>query len=219
MDTPTILRVIDDLQEAGVVWLGFTGGEPLLNPDIVDITAHAAGDMAVKLFTTGVGSRRSWRRTSPAAGLFSVAVSLDHWEPARHDASRRYPGAFDGGAGGHRHLQGGAGTARERLVGAEPGDDPQRGGRDACSRSSTRSGVDEAWLSEVKPSVEAFWSDEWSSAKRSARNWRVCRTSTTRPCAARVVAWWSTTWATSKAPRTSAATPAARWSTWTPSAR
>ena len=55
MDTPTILKVIDDLRDAGVAWLGLTGGEPLLNPDIVDITAHASGDMAVKLFTTGVG--------------------------------------------------------------------------------------------------------------------------------------------------------------------
>ena len=55
MDTPTILQAVDDLREAGVCWLGLTGGEPLLNRDILDIAAHASPDMAVKLFTTGVG--------------------------------------------------------------------------------------------------------------------------------------------------------------------
>jgi len=53
MDTPTIKRVIGDLKKLGMFWLGFTGGEPLLNKDIVKITESASGDCAVKLFTTG----------------------------------------------------------------------------------------------------------------------------------------------------------------------
>ncbi len=89
MDTSTIMRVIDDLRGMGVVWLGLTGGEPLLNPDIVKITAHASGDCAVKLFTTGCGLTPDLARDLVKAGLFSVAVSLDHWEAARHDAVRR----------------------------------------------------------------------------------------------------------------------------------
>ena len=80
MDTPTILRAVDDLRDAGVCWLGLTGGEPLLNRDIVDIAAHASPDMAVKLFTTGVGLSQSLARDLAAAGVFSVCVSLDHWE-------------------------------------------------------------------------------------------------------------------------------------------
>jgi hypothetical protein len=55
MDTATILRVIRELRELGVFWLGFTGGEPLLNKDIVGITESASRDCAVKLFTTGCG--------------------------------------------------------------------------------------------------------------------------------------------------------------------
>ena len=37
MDTATISRVIADLKSLGVFWLGLTGGEPLLNRDIVRI--------------------------------------------------------------------------------------------------------------------------------------------------------------------------------------
>ena len=159
MDTPTILKVIDDLRDAGVAWLGLTGGEPLLNPDIVDITAHAARDMAVKLFTTGVGLTPSLAADLAAAGLFSVAVSLDHWEPARHDASRRYPGAFA--------------AALEAIATFKEVPGLHVSVSSVLSREMIRSGevetllafldslgVDEAWLSEVKPSVEAFWSDE-----------------------------------------------------------
>ena len=53
MDTETILRVVRELKEMGVSWLGLTGGEPLLNPDIARIVASVADDCAVKLFTTG----------------------------------------------------------------------------------------------------------------------------------------------------------------------
>ncbi|MFO7627878.1 MAG: radical SAM protein [Candidatus Fermentibacteraceae bacterium] len=55
MDTSTILRIIGELQQMGVVWLGLTGGEPLLNPDIAHLVRKAAEKCAVKLFTTGCG--------------------------------------------------------------------------------------------------------------------------------------------------------------------
>ena len=89
MDTPTILRVIRELRELGVFWLGFTGGEPLLNKDIVEITEAASRDCAVKLFTTGCGLTPGLAAGLRDAGLFSVSVSLDHWEEKGHDRSRR----------------------------------------------------------------------------------------------------------------------------------
>jgi MoaA/NifB/PqqE/SkfB family radical SAM enzyme len=159
MDTSTILRVIDDLREAGVAWLGLTGGEPLLNPHLADIVAHAAPDMAVKMFTTGVGLTLECARDLAEAGLFSVAVSLDHWEPARHDASRRYEGAFQ--------------AALEAIAIFEQVPGLHVSVSSVLSRESIRNGeaeklisfiaslgVDEAWLSEVKPTVSAFWSEE-----------------------------------------------------------
>jgi len=168
MDTSTILRVIDDLRGAGVAWLGLTGGEPLMNKDLVAITRHASNDMAVKLFTTGVGLTPALAADLAEAGLFSVAVSLDHWEAERHDASRRYPGAFAAAL-----------TAIETFK-AVPG--LHVSVSSVLSRQMIREGevetllefleslrVDEAWLSEVKPSAEDFWSDDLVISEESRR--------------------------------------------------
>jgi MoaA/NifB/PqqE/SkfB family radical SAM enzyme len=160
MDTETIRRVIDELREAGVVWLGLTGGEPLLNRDIVHLTSHAAGSgMAVKLFTTGVGLTPRLANELAGAGLFSVAVSLDHWDAERHDASRRYAGAFEEALEAIAifrrvpglHVSVSSVLTREMV---------RRGEVKQLLSFLDQLGVDEAWLSEVKPSVEAFWSDE-----------------------------------------------------------
>lgn len=53
MDKDTILKIARELKEMGVIWLGLTGGEPLLNKDIVEIIECVSSDCAVKLFTTG----------------------------------------------------------------------------------------------------------------------------------------------------------------------
>ncbi len=94
MDTETILKTVRELKELGVCWLGLTGGEPLLNPDIARIVGAAAGDCAVKLFTTGSTLTREKARELARAGLFSVSVSLDHWRPEIHDRNRGLDGAF-----------------------------------------------------------------------------------------------------------------------------
>jgi MoaA/NifB/PqqE/SkfB family radical SAM enzyme len=159
MSTETILGVIDDLKNLGVVWFGLTGGEPLLNPDLVEITADTAKDSAVKLFTTGCGLTPQLAADLAGAGLFSVAVSLDHWEAARHDASRRYPGAFDAAMDALDIFKGvdGLHVSVSSVVSPEMirNDDV---GHLLCFLESLD--IDEAWLSEVKPSVDAFWRDD-----------------------------------------------------------
>ena len=159
MDTGTILDVIRDLRQAGVFWLGLTGGEPLLKPDLAKIVEAAADGCAVKLFTTGMGVSAERARELRGAGLFSVSVSLDHWDEKVHDAGRRYPGAF-----------------REALRAidvflATPGLDV--GVSAVLSRPMIRGGeaerfleflqglgVHEAWLSEVMPSSGPLWNDD-----------------------------------------------------------
>jgi sulfatase maturation enzyme AslB (radical SAM superfamily) len=76
MDTATIIRLIGDLKRIGVLWLGFTGGEPLLNKDIVKICESAGSDVALKLFTTGCSLTRSLALDLKKAGLLYVSVSL-----------------------------------------------------------------------------------------------------------------------------------------------
>jgi sulfatase maturation enzyme AslB (radical SAM superfamily) len=89
MDTATIKRVIQELKEMGVFWLGLTGGEPLLQKDIVEIIESAGDDCAIKLFTTGCTLTKTLALDLMNAGLFSVSVSLDHWKQEEHDKVRR----------------------------------------------------------------------------------------------------------------------------------
>lgn len=158
MSTETILAVIRDLEDMGVFWLGFTGGEPLLNKDILKITAAASPNCAVKLFTTGCGLTPELASGLRDAGLFSVSVSLDHTNPQVHDRGRGYPGAY-----------------REALRAIEifkATDGLQVGVSAVLSKEMVRPeaagpfldflerlGVDEAWISETKPSVLPGWDD------------------------------------------------------------
>jgi len=156
MDTPTILRVVRDLKDMGVFWLGFTGGEPLLNKDIVRITEEAAPDCAVKLFTTGHGLTEDLAAALKSAGLFSVSVSLDHRDEAEHDRGRGFPGAWRTALRaveifrnlGNIHL--GVSTVLPKTL-----LDPDK--VEEFLGFLEGLGIDEAWLSETKPSIPALW--------------------------------------------------------------
>ncbi len=158
LDTAEILSVVRDLKRLGVRWLGWTGGEPLLNKDIVRITGEASDGCAVKLFTTGSTLTAELARDLKNAGLFSVSVSLDHWTAAVHDANRGFPGAFE--------------TALRAIDIFRNVDGLHVGVSAVLSKDMIRRGqteeflafletldIHEAWLSEVKPSVQAFWND------------------------------------------------------------
>ncbi len=158
MDKATIKKVAGQLKEMGIVWLGLTGGEPLLNKDIVEITESISSDCAVKLFTTGCTLTREKALALKQAGLFSVSVSLDHWEEDKHDRGRKYKGAFK--------------QALKAIEVFESVGGIQVGVSAVLSKEMIRNNqvedflhflrcldIHEAWLSEVKPSIEAFWDD------------------------------------------------------------
>ena len=159
LDTAEILSVVGDLKRLGVCWMGWTGGEPLLNRDIVRITEKAAGNCAVKLFTTGSTLTADKARDLRDAGLFSVSVSLDHWTEEVHDANRGVKGAFTTALRaldifrslGGLHVGVSAVLSRAMI---------RQGQTEEFLAFLESLGVHEAWLSEVKPSVEAFWGAE-----------------------------------------------------------
>jgi MoaA/NifB/PqqE/SkfB family radical SAM enzyme len=159
MDTPTIMRVIADLKGLGVFWLGLTGGEPLLNPDIVRIVRGAGDDCAVKLFTTGATLTPDLAAALRDAGLFSVSVSLDHWREEEHDRARETPGAYRDAlraieifkAAGGLHVGVSAVLTRAMIL---------RGEVEELLSFLTGLDIHEAWLSEVKPSVRALWNQD-----------------------------------------------------------
>jgi MoaA/NifB/PqqE/SkfB family radical SAM enzyme len=159
LDTAEILAAVRELKGLGVRWLGWTGGEPLLNKDIVRITAEASDGCAVKLFTTGSTLTPALARDLKSAGLFSVSVSLDHWTESVHDANRGVRGAF---ATALRAIDmflavdglhvGVSGVLSKSMI--------RTGETEEFLAFCERLGVHEAWLSEVKPSVQAFWNED-----------------------------------------------------------
>jgi MoaA/NifB/PqqE/SkfB family radical SAM enzyme len=156
IDKDTILKIARELKEMGVVWLGLTGGEPLLNKDIVEIIESVNGDCAVKLFTTGCTLTSEKAYQMKQAGLFSVSVSLDHWLEEKHDQSRRYKGAFRQAMKAIDIFQsvGGIQVGVSAVLSQEM---IQHDQVEDFLYFLNGLGIHEAWLSEVKPSLEAFW--------------------------------------------------------------
>ncbi|MFA4945702.1 MAG: radical SAM protein [Lentisphaeria bacterium] len=93
--TAAWLDVIRQLHGLGVSIIGFTGGEPLLRPDLPAlVNAAAAGGAAPVLFTTGLGLDAAAAARLRQAGLWALCVSLDSPDPGEYDRQRGQPGLF-----------------------------------------------------------------------------------------------------------------------------
>ncbi|MDG4602652.1 MAG: heme d1 biosynthesis radical SAM protein NirJ [Defluviicoccus sp.] len=94
LSTDEVFAVMADLRAFGVPVLILSGGEPLLRPDIFDITARAkALGFFVALSTNGTLIDAANIGQIAAAGYDYVGISLDGIG-AVHDAIRRKEGAF-----------------------------------------------------------------------------------------------------------------------------
>jgi radical SAM protein with 4Fe4S-binding SPASM domain len=96
MDTPSWKAVIDRAWEAGVPHIVFTGGEPTLRPDLLELVAYAAAKGQI----TGLNTNGR-RLSDPAyvqqlvkAGLDHVQITLESHDPAIHDAMVCASGAW-----------------------------------------------------------------------------------------------------------------------------
>ncbi len=84
---------IDDLSRAGVKRLLFSGGEPLIRPDVVELMRHAnKKDLAVGLVTNGYFVEKLWSQLK-SLRYFLYFTSIDGL-PAYHDKMRDV-GSFD----------------------------------------------------------------------------------------------------------------------------
>jgi len=94
LSTAEVYTVLDDLKGFKVPVLILSGGEPLLRPDIFDISQRAkAMGFYVGLSTNGTLIDENNIAASAAAGYNYVGISLDGIETT-HDRFRRLDGAF-----------------------------------------------------------------------------------------------------------------------------
>ena len=94
LDFDLIAETINELQNMGVGIIGFTGGEPLLRKDIVDIVRCLDDRSVSYLFTSGSGLTQQRADELKNAGLFAIGISLDNNNEEEADSRRGCKGAF-----------------------------------------------------------------------------------------------------------------------------
>lgn len=95
LDTKQALEVIGQLKSIGTITIGFTGGEPLLRDDIVQLVKAASDDTATVMFTTGYKLTKQLTEELVNAGLDCITIGIEFDNAAKHDAIRGVTGSFD----------------------------------------------------------------------------------------------------------------------------
>ena len=90
------MRLIDQIAEAGFKVMIFSGGEPLMRPDIYDLVAHAASKGLRPVFgTNGTLITPEVARRLKEAGACAMGISVDSLDSAKHDRFRGLENAFE----------------------------------------------------------------------------------------------------------------------------
>jgi len=96
MTTQDWKRVVRESEQLGAVTIIFTGGEPLLRPDIFELIDWVDKDEAVVgIFSNGLLLNDDNVKKLVDAGLWFIHVSIDSPNANQHDEMRRLPGCFD----------------------------------------------------------------------------------------------------------------------------
>jgi radical SAM protein with 4Fe4S-binding SPASM domain len=96
LTTEEALDVVDQLAEAGVTALAFSGGEPLTRTDFFEVAGYAVDrGLYVSVATNGTLLTREMARRLKQAKIHYVEISIDGATATTHDAFRGVPGAFD----------------------------------------------------------------------------------------------------------------------------
>jgi len=86
LDTDDWRRVLREAERLGVVQVNFTGGEPLLRPDLESLVEQArALDLYTNLITSGIPLERERLLRLRRLGLDNVQVSIQDARPAESD--------------------------------------------------------------------------------------------------------------------------------------
>lgn len=99
-------QVAADAREEGIGVIRFTGGEPLMHPEILALVeACSSQGHEVSMITNGVALARR-ADDLVAAGLSQVIISLDSPDPETHNTYRRTPKLFEKAVEGIEALDG-----------------------------------------------------------------------------------------------------------------
>jgi radical SAM protein with 4Fe4S-binding SPASM domain len=98
--------MIRSLPETGRPILVFSGGEPLMRPDLFELAAEASGvGLPIALATNGTIMDERIARRVVDVGFRRVSISFDGPDAGTHDKFRGIDGAFDSSIRGFRELR------------------------------------------------------------------------------------------------------------------
>jgi len=96
LNTEEGFNLIDEIARAGFKIMIFSGGEPLLRPDIYDLVAHAASKGLRPVFgTNGTLITAQVAADLKASGAAAMGISVDSLDADKHNRFRGLENAFD----------------------------------------------------------------------------------------------------------------------------
>lgn len=87
--------IMDKIREQGIRHVQLSGGEPLIRfQDLLHLTEKYGREMDLWMLTSGFGLTAEKAEALSKAGLTGANISLDHWEPSKHNAFRNHQQSF-----------------------------------------------------------------------------------------------------------------------------
>ncbi len=101
-----ILEVGRSLADAGVMFVNFGGGEPLLRKDLCEVSRHLADlGLKVSMNSNGYLIDQETAKALAGSGFASVGLSIDSYDPAIHDRFRNMEGSHTRAVEAAGHLR------------------------------------------------------------------------------------------------------------------
>ena len=106
LSTEQAKKLLTEIKKAGFQIMIFSGGEPLMRPDILELVKFADGLGLFPVFgTNGTLITPQMAKDLKAAGARAMGISLDSLDPAKHDKFRSFPGGWQGAVDGMKNCR------------------------------------------------------------------------------------------------------------------
>ena len=99
-------KLLREIAKAGFKIMIFSGGEPLMRPDILELVKYASDLHMIPVFgTNGTLITLDMAKKLKEAGARAMGISLDSLDPAKHDKFRSFPGGWEGAVQGMKNCR------------------------------------------------------------------------------------------------------------------
>ena len=106
LSTAEAKKLLREIAKAGFKIMIFSGGEPLMRPDIIELVKYASDLHLLPVFgTNGTLITLDMARKLKAAGAKGMGISLDSLDKAKHDKFRSFLGGWDGAVQGMKNCR------------------------------------------------------------------------------------------------------------------